>query len=204
MPDHAGWEISGLKVAEISSRKGAERAATKAARRPRGRAGSAAGLDNGRDSLQVRRQSADDRSAKPFAKRTAMSTYENEIRQALKTEIDSGRLGEVGAAHDVVELLTKNYAMSGSKIDWKRVPGSIEYYEEDRSQERMRFVEFFDEMCARFGLNGLVLYIGDGLTGFALAASTVDMRQALPVRRPTASLLHRSKCLVVHVHDHGR
>jgi len=129
-----------------------------------------------------------------------MST--NEIRQALKTEIDSDRLGEVGAAHDVFELLTKNYPMSGSKIDWKRVPGSIEYCEEDQSQER--FVEFFDEMCARFGLNGLVLYIGDGLTGFALAASTVDMRQALPVRRPTASLLHRSKCLVVHVHDHGR
>ena len=108
-----------------------------------------------------------------------MSTYENEIRQALKTEIVSDRLGEVGAAHDVFELLTKNYPMSGSKIDWKRVPGSIEYCEEDQSQER--FVEFFDEMCARFGLNGLVLYIGDGLTGFALAASTVDMRQALPV-----------------------
>jgi hypothetical protein len=31
MPDHAGNEISGLKVAEISSRKGAEKAATKAA-----------------------------------------------------------------------------------------------------------------------------------------------------------------------------
>jgi hypothetical protein len=31
MPDHAGHEISGLKVTEISSRKGAEKAATKAA-----------------------------------------------------------------------------------------------------------------------------------------------------------------------------
>ena len=31
MPDHAGHEISGLKVAEISSRKGAEKATTKAA-----------------------------------------------------------------------------------------------------------------------------------------------------------------------------
>jgi hypothetical protein len=110
-----------------------------------------------------------------------MSTYEDEIRQALKTEIDSGRLKEAGAAHDVFELVTKNYPTSGSKIDWKRVPGSIEYYEEDRSQERTRFVEFFDEMCARFGLNGLVLYIGGGLTDFALAASIVDMRQALPV-----------------------
>jgi hypothetical protein len=61
-----------------------------------------------------------------------MSTYENEIRQALKTEIDFWLgWGEVGAAHDVFELLTKNYPMSGSKIDWKRVPGSIEYCEED-------------------------------------------------------------------------
>jgi hypothetical protein len=31
MPDHAGHEIAGLKVAEISSRNGAERAATKGA-----------------------------------------------------------------------------------------------------------------------------------------------------------------------------
>jgi hypothetical protein len=31
MPDHAGQEISRLKVAEISSRKGAERAAIKSA-----------------------------------------------------------------------------------------------------------------------------------------------------------------------------
>ena len=45
-----------------------------------------------------------------------------------------------------------------------RVPGSIEYYEKDQSQERTRLVEFFDEICARFGLIGLVLYIGDGLT----------------------------------------
>jgi hypothetical protein len=110
-----------------------------------------------------------------------MSSYEDEIRQALKAEIDSSRLKEAGSAHDIFELLTKNYPTCGSKIDWKRVPGSIEYYEEDRSQQRTRFAEFFDEMCARFGLNGLVLYVGDGPLDFALAASTVDMRRALPV-----------------------
>jgi hypothetical protein len=110
-----------------------------------------------------------------------MSIYEEEIWKALKTEIDSGRLKEAGAANDIFELLTRNYPVSGSKIDWKRVPGSIEYYEEDRAREPTRFVEFFDEMCARFGLNGLVLYAGDGPMDFALAASTVDMRRALPV-----------------------
>ena len=87
-----------------------------------------------------------------------------------------------------------------------RVPGSIEYYEKDQSQERTRFVEFFDEICARFGLIGLVLYIGDGLTGFALAASTVDMQQALPVLFgvPQHHYFVASKCLVVHMHDLGR
>jgi len=110
-----------------------------------------------------------------------MSAYEGEIRQVLKVEIDAGRLKEAGAAYDVFELLKNTYPVSGSKIDWKRVPGAIEDCEAGDAEERSRFVEFFDEMCARFGLNGLVLYVGDGLLEFALAASIVDMRQALPV-----------------------
>jgi len=110
-----------------------------------------------------------------------MSAYEGEIRQALKVEIDAGVLKEAGAAYDVFELLKNTYPVSGSKIDWKRVPGAIEDCEAGDAEERSRFVEFFDEMCARFGLNGLVLYVGDGLLEFALAASIVDMWQALPV-----------------------
>jgi len=110
-----------------------------------------------------------------------MSAYNDEIRRALKAEIDAGRLKEAGSAHDVFEALKNSYPRSGSKIDWKRVPEAIEDYEEDRSRERTRFVEFFDEMCARFGLNGLVLYVGDGLLDFALAASIAGMRGVLPV-----------------------
>lgn len=110
-----------------------------------------------------------------------MSSYEDEIRQALKAEIDAGLLQELGAAEEVFQLLTINYPSSGSKIDWKRVAGSIECYEDDRSQERARFVEFFDEMCTRFGLDGLVLYVCDGPIDFALAGSVDAMRRALPV-----------------------
>ncbi len=109
-----------------------------------------------------------------------MSIYEDEIRQALKAQIDAGRLKEAGAAIHVYRLLTKTYPRSSSKIDWSRVPGAIECAEEDRSRQTARFIEFFDKMCARFALNGLVLYIGDSLTDFALAASIADMRQALP------------------------
>ena len=61
-----------------------------------------------------------------------MTTYEDHIREALKEEINAGRLKEAGAADDIFQLLAKNYPLSGSKIDWKRVPGSIEFSEEDQ------------------------------------------------------------------------
>jgi hypothetical protein len=110
-----------------------------------------------------------------------MGSYENEIRQALKADIDAGLLQELGAAEEVFQLLTINYPSSGSKIDWMRVAGSIECYEDNRSQERTRFVEFFDEMCTRFRLDGLVLYVCDGPIDFALAGAVDAMRRALPV-----------------------
>jgi hypothetical protein len=110
-----------------------------------------------------------------------MSSYEDKIRRGLKTEIDAGLLYELGAAEEVFQLLAINYPSIGSKIDWKRVAGSIEWHEGDRSHERTQFVEFFDEMCSRFGLDGLVLYVCDGPTDVALAGSIDAMRRALPV-----------------------
>ena len=110
-----------------------------------------------------------------------MSTYDDEIREALRAEIDAGRLKEAGDADNIFGLLKDFYARSGSKIDWDQVPGAIEYAEGDQSRQTTRFIEFFDEMCAKFRLSGLVLYAGDSLTNFALAASVVDMRRALPV-----------------------
>jgi hypothetical protein len=110
-----------------------------------------------------------------------MSTYEDEIRRALKAEIDAGCLREAGTSDDLFSLLRKNYPASGSKIDWKRVPGAIECAEKDRSRQTEQFVEFFGEMRVRFGLNGHVLYVGDSLTDFALAGSIGAMQRALPV-----------------------
>ena|SRR6478672_11675166 len=111
----------------------------------------------------------------------SITTYEDDIREALKEEINAGRLKEAGAADDIFLLLAKNYPLSGSKIDWKRVPGSIEFSEEDQSQQPSQFAEFFDQMCEQFGLNGLVLYVGDGPMDFALEGSAVDMRCAFTV-----------------------
>jgi hypothetical protein len=90
-------------------------------------------------------------------------------------------VGEIGDASDVFELVMNVYPVSGSKIDWDLVPGAIEDAEENPSRHTIRFTEFFDGICARFRLSGVVLYAGDSSTSFALAAAVGDMQRALPV-----------------------
>ncbi|WFU22087.1 hypothetical protein QA649_28835 [Bradyrhizobium sp. CB1717] len=110
-----------------------------------------------------------------------MSTYEQDIRRALKDELDSGCLTEIGLADDIFGLLRKAYPSSGSKIDWRRVPGAIECTDRDGSEQTARFLGFFDEMCGRFELSGPVIYVGDSATEFALAGSLETIRRVSPV-----------------------
>jgi hypothetical protein len=109
-----------------------------------------------------------------------MSTYEDDIRQLLKSEFDAGSLSEVGSADHVFELLAKIYPASGSQIDWHRVSGAIERSETEQCRQPEQFVEFFNEMIATFGLNGPVLYAGDSATDFTLAGSIATMQRILP------------------------
>ena len=110
-----------------------------------------------------------------------MSGYQDEIRQALKPELDAGHLRELGHAADMFALLTKTYPAIGSKIDWKRIPGAIERIETDQFVQSARFAEFFDEMCALFALKDPVIYVGDSATDFSLAGSISSIRRILPM-----------------------
>ncbi|HRN83056.1 MULTISPECIES: hypothetical protein [Nitrosomonas] len=109
-----------------------------------------------------------------------MSTYEDDLRHSLKAEFDTGRIREVVDAAKVFSQLSKVYPTSGSKIDWKNIPGAIERTEEDKSLQLERFVEFFDEMCSRFELAGVILYVGDSATDFALEGTVDAFRRVLP------------------------
>src|SRR6266508_2006962 len=122
-----------------------------------------------------------------------MSIYEDEIRQALKAQIDAGRLKEAGAAIHVYRLLTKTYPRSSSKIDWSRVPGAIECAEEDRSRQTARFIEFFDKMCARFALNRIVFAkaASAGHRGRARSAAGADRAG---VRQASLTTVRNSRC----------
>jgi hypothetical protein len=108
-----------------------------------------------------------------------MSTYEDDLRLALKPEFDAGQIREVGDAANVFGPLSKAYPTNGSKIDWKRVSGAIKSSEEDESVQIERFVEFFDEMRSRFDLAGPVLYVGDSATDFALEGTVEAIRRVL-------------------------
>jgi hypothetical protein len=108
-----------------------------------------------------------------------MSTYEDDLRMALKAEFDTNQIREIGNAENVFGPLLKTYPAKGSKIDWKRVSGAIERTEEDDSLQFDRFVEFFDEMLSRFELAGTALYAGDSATDFALEGTVDAFRRVL-------------------------
>ena len=105
--------------------------------------------------------------------------YEAELRKALRTEIESHRIRELGDSSPFFAQLTKAYPASGSKIDWGRVPGSIERVEEGALQVE-QFAKFFDEVVQKFRLSGDVVYVGDSATDFALTGSLECMREVLP------------------------
>jgi hypothetical protein len=110
-----------------------------------------------------------------------MSTYEDGVRSALKAQFDAGELRDVGDAAAVFGSLSSVFPTSGSKIDWRHVPGSVESAEEDASLQRERFVQFFDEMQSRFVLTGPATYAGDSATDFALEGAVDAIRKALPI-----------------------
>ena len=70
--------------------------------------------------------------------------YEAELRKALRTEIESHRIRELGDSSPFFAQLAKAYPASGSKIDWGRVPGSIERVEEEEALQAEQFAKFLD------------------------------------------------------------
>jgi hypothetical protein len=97
--------------------------------------------------------------------------YEIELRKALREEIESHYIKEVGDSSPFFAQLTKGYPANGSKIDWSQIPGSIERVEENKSLQVKQFIRFFNEVIQKFNLSGNVVYIGDNATDFALVGS---------------------------------
>lgn len=103
-----------------------------------------------------------------------MSTYEEEVRELLRADISSGRLEEAADFAEVFSHLASVFPVSGSKISWSKVSGSIE-----KTRDSCGELEFFDELCGKFFLKGPVIYVGDGATDFVLRGGVDVMRDVL-------------------------
>lgn len=108
------------------------------------------------------------------------NAYEAELRELLKADLQTGRVREYESSTPFFEGLSKAYPLSGSKIDWKCVPASIQCFDEDASQHVGLFVKFVDDIAKKFSLEGEVVYVGDSATDFALGGMLEDIRPALP------------------------
>jgi hypothetical protein len=106
--------------------------------------------------------------------------YETELRKSLRVEIESHSVYELGESSPFFEQLAKTYPVYGSKIDWGRVPSSVERIEEEVGVQIEQFIKFFDEMAEKFCLSGDVVYVGDSATDFALKGEVKFIRKALP------------------------
>lgn len=106
--------------------------------------------------------------------------YEAELRRALHAAMESSRIRELGDSSPFFAQLMNIYPAGGSKIDWGRVPGSVERFEEEGSIQAVQFAEFFDEVVRKFCLAGDVVYVGDSATDFALTGSLECVREVLP------------------------
>ncbi|MGJ5176510.1 hypothetical protein ACQR16_31080 [Bradyrhizobium oligotrophicum] len=109
-----------------------------------------------------------------------MSTYEDDLRQALTGELAAGAIRELADSGVVFGEISKRFPVNGSKIDWTRVAGAIEQCESDPLLQHDQFVRFFDSVRSSFSLDGPAIYVGDGATSFGLFGSLESFRKVLP------------------------
>jgi len=106
--------------------------------------------------------------------------YESELRKVLRVDFKAHHIRDLGDSSPFFAQLNKAYPTYGSKIDWGRVPGSIERVGGEESLHGEQFIKFFDLIVEKFSLSGDVVYLGDSATDFALAGSLECVRSVLP------------------------
>lgn len=106
--------------------------------------------------------------------------YEEELRQVLWSEFELRCVRELGGASPVFERLMEVFPVSGSRIDWRRVSGSLVDTEEEVDLQAGRFIDFLGGAIRKFGLSGDIIYVGDSATEFALGVALDCVARVLP------------------------
>ncbi|TPJ29423.1 hypothetical protein [Mesorhizobium sp. B2-7-2] len=106
-----------------------------------------------------------------------MTVYDDEIRESLEALFLSGELVDLGDSSHFFRLLERSFPVSGSKIDWIKLPKRATKGTEDD----LDFARFFEEIASEQELFGDVIYVGDSLTDLALKSHIDIMIDILPL-----------------------
>lgn len=96
--------------------------------------------------------------------------FEDELLQILGTDVHTGIITIEPDCTDYFVKLAKCFPAAGTKIDWGRVPNSINTWR-DEDRDESAFVEFFNQIVTSNNLSGPIVYMGDSNTEFALLTS---------------------------------
>lgn len=109
-----------------------------------------------------------------------MRGLEDEFQRVINHEVSRGLIHSSFDTDDFFSNLEKAFPVSGSRIAWAHVPGSISSQATDRSNESQMFFRFFLDMVDQYNLSGDVAYAGDGYTEGMLSGPISEMTKHLP------------------------
>lgn len=111
----------------------------------------------------------------------ATNYFEGELLQDLDNEIRAGAISIGPDSAEYFSKLAACYPVLGSKIQWSKVPSSIEQSEPLDDLQEKAFSDFFGRMITLHKLSGPAIYMGDSAVNFALLSSVEEFSRKLSV-----------------------
>lgn len=97
-----------------------------------------------------------------------MNLYEEELIEVITSDVANGQIAIISDSVSYFKNLAAIYPFLGAKIDWALVSGAIELCEGRSGFQEKAFSEFFYEIGKKISQSETIIYVGDGLTDFAL------------------------------------
>lgn len=105
--------------------------------------------------------------------------YDNELLQTLAEDVNDGLITVSNDSTEYFSRLASEFPTTGSRIDWDNVPNAITTHSENNGKQESDFVDFFNHSVIKNGLEGQVIWVGDGVTNIALILSVDVLRKHL-------------------------
>jgi len=110
------------------------------------------------------------------------NSFEEELLEILEEYLKNGDILIFEDGKDVCNDILAKFSFSGSKIDWRKVPGSICENSTCRESEINDWMVFFEKIFTEYQLeeSEWIFYINDNAFSFILVIKTKVLKGILP------------------------